>query len=239
MKWTHLAIQSAVVVAMTASISWPQFRPGRPQPVWRYVPAVWQQGQTNELERADRDPGRRAVVGFGRASFQTTRPIAQSVPGIAEGLAPRYDTPIHVAALGGKVNALVGVAQTSVHMPIPYARVLLRNLSTGKVEARATANDEGRFSFLDVDASSYIIELLGPAGSVIAASEIVAIGRGDVRQTTIRTIAAAPVVAAAFGNTLTGTLAQTTSVAASDGITRTTSTLTPEASPNNPTGGGR
>jgi len=37
---------------------------------------------------------------------------------------------------------------------------------------------------------------------------------------------------------LTGTLEETTTVAARNGVTRTTSNLTPQESPNNPTGGG-
>ena len=183
---------------------------------------------------------RRTSVLAGRTP-RTTQPFAQpaTVPGIADGLARQYNTPIAVAAVGGKFNALVGVAQTSLNIPIPYARIVVRNIQTGRIEARATANDVGRFSFLDLDPSVYVVELLGPAGSVVAASQVIPLGRGDVRQTTVRTIAAsAPNVAATFGNRLTGTLDETTAVAASNGVTRTTSNLTPEESPNNPTGGG-
>ena len=240
MKRTHLAIQLAIVLMLTALVSWPQFRPVRAQSVWQYGTTASRQAQADELSRADQDPTREAVVGFGRASFRTTQPFAQpaTVPGIADGLARQYNTPIAVAAVGGKFNALVGVAQTSLNIPIPYARLVVRNIQTGKIEARATANDVGRFSFLDLDPSVYVVELLGPAGSVVAASQVIPMGRGDVRQTTVRTIAAAPDVAATFGNRLTGTLDETTAVAASNGVTRTTSNLTPEESPNNPTGGG-
>ena len=240
MKRTHLAIQLAIVLMLTALVSWPQFRPVRAQSVWQYGTSASRQTQADELSRADQDPTREAVVGLGRASFRTTQPFAQpaTVPGVADGLARQYNTPIAVAAVGGKFNALVGVAQTSLSMPIPYARVVARNIRTGRIEARATANDVGRFSFLDLDPSSYVVELLGPAGSVVAASQVIPLGRGDVRQTTVRTIAAAPDVAATFGNRLTGTLDETTAVAASNGVTRTTSNLTPQESPNNPTGGG-
>jgi len=162
-----------------------------------------------------------------------------TISGVAEGINAQFATPIPVAALGGRLNALVGLARTSLNMPIPYARVLLRNIRTGRVESRATANDEGRFSFLDVDASAYIVELLGSDGSVVATSEMVALARGDVRQTMVRMAAPASNVAAAFGNSLTGTLSQTANIAASNDVTRTTSNLTPQASPNNPSGGAR
>jgi len=241
MKRTHLAIQLAIVLTATAAVGWPQVRSvPRVQSVWQYAPNASRQTQADELSRTDRDPTREAIVGFGRASFRTTQPFGQpeTVPGVAQGLARQYNTPIAVAAVGGKFNALVGIAQTSLNMPIPYARVVVRNIHSGRIEARATANDVGRFSFLDLDPSSYVVELLGPAGSVVAASEVVTLGRGDARQTTVRTIAAAPDVAATFGNRLTGTLEEATTVAASNGVTRTTSNLTPQESPNNPTGGG-
>ena len=56
-----------------------------------------------------------------------------------------------VAALGGKLNALLGFARTSLNAPIPYARVLLRNILTGQVMGRGVANDQGMFSFVDLD----------------------------------------------------------------------------------------
>jgi hypothetical protein len=136
-----------------------------------------------------------------------------------------------VAALGGKLNALLGFARTSLNVPIPYARVLLRNIITGQVMARGVANDQGMFSFLDLDASSYIVELLGPDGSVIATSSIMSMARGDVRRTEIRAAAAATTVAASFGNALTGTLDTAANVASSNGVTKTTATLTTQESP--------
>ena len=117
MKSTHLAIQLAVVLTVTTLVSWPQFRPVRAQSVWQYAPTASRQAQADELSRADHDPTREAVVGFGRASYRTTQPFAQpgTVPGIANGLDRQYNTPIAVAAVGGKFNALVGVAQTSLN----------------------------------------------------------------------------------------------------------------------------
>ena len=234
MKRTHTSVQAFIVLTMIAFVSWPQYRPVvRAQSIWRYSPAVSQRAQADDFARAD--------VGFGRASYISRQPAGrpETIPGVADEINPQYVTPISVAALGGRLNALVGFARTSLNMPIPYARLALRSIRTGRVEARATANDEGRFSFLDIDPSSYIVELLGPDGSVIATSEMVALARGDVRQTTVRMAASASKVASVFGNTLTGTISQTTNIAASSDVTRTTSNMTPQASPNNPSGGTR
>src|SRR3977135_3620890 len=100
MKRTHLAIQLAIVLMLTALVSWPQFRPVRAQSVWQYGTSASRQEQADEAARAHKAPTREAVVGFGRASFRTTQPFAQpaTVPGIADGLARQYNTPIAVAA---------------------------------------------------------------------------------------------------------------------------------------------
>jgi hypothetical protein len=235
-----LAIQLVMVLMVIALVSWPQFRPVRTPSVWQSGPNVSGEAQGEELSRADEDSRGEAIIGFGRAIRRTSEPLAAplTVPAVAGHLAREYKTPVAVAALGGKVNALVGVAQTSWGTPFRYARIVARNIDAGTIEARATANDVGRFSFLDLDPGSYVIELLGPAGSVVVASEVVPLGLGDVRQTTLHTIAAAPNIAASFGNRLTGTLDETTTIAAVNGVTRTASHLTPQESPNSPTSGG-
>ena len=133
--------------------------------------------------------------------------------------------------MGGKLNALLGFARTSLNVPIPYARVLLRNIITGQVMARGVANDQGMFSFRRSRHKLVIVELLGPDGSVIATSSIMSLARGDVRRTEIRAAAAATTVAASFGNALTGTLDTAANVASSNGVTKTTATLTTQESP--------
>jgi hypothetical protein len=139
-----------------------------------------------------------------------------------------FYTPYAVAALGGKLNALTGLARTSLNAPIPYAKVLLRNIRTGQVMARATANDQGQFSFLDLDSSSYVVELLGEDGSVVAASPMVALGLGDVRQTDVHAAASAASLNASFGNSLDSSNPQLTTVAANNDVTRTSAALASE-----------
>ena len=203
MRRTHVGVQISLVLTMVAFVSWPQFRPVRAQSVWRYVPAAVLQARTLDAARYAGDG-----AGAGR-------------PGMS----------LNEAALGGKLNALLGFARTSLNAPIPYARVVLRNIITGRVMGQAIANDQGMFSFLDLDASLYIVELLGPDGSVIATSSMMTLARGDVRRTEIRAAAAATTVAASFGNALTGTLDTAANVASSNDVTKTTPTLTTQESP--------
>ena len=42
---------------------------------------------------------------------------------------------------GGKLNALIGFAKTALNAPIPYARLVLRNIRTGQIVARITADE--------------------------------------------------------------------------------------------------
>jgi hypothetical protein len=224
-----LGVQIAIVLAMVASVSWPQFRPARALSVWRYAPAAVLQARTLDAARFAGDGAGAGGPGMS-LDGAALRSAARDSLGATNRSDAFYLSP-SVAALGGKLNALLGFARTSLNVPIPYARVLLRNIITGQVMARGIANDQGMFSFLDLDTSSYIVELLGPDGSVIATSSIKSLARGDVRRTEIRAAAAATTVAASFGNALTGTLDTAANVASSNGVTRTTATLTTQESP--------
>jgi hypothetical protein len=222
-----LAMQASIVLTMVTVVSWPEVRPVRQQSVWRYAPAAVLQARTNDAARfSDESRMRFDQTVFNRA------PAYQAPVGAGElDRTSPFMPPIGVAALGGRVNALVGYARTSLNAPIPYARVVLRNIATGEILARGVANDQGRFSFLDLDGSTYVIELLGPDGSVVATSAMVRLGRGDLLQTEIRTAASAKTVAASFGGAMTSTLPQATTLAANSDVTRTTPTLTTQESP--------
>ena len=231
MKRTLLGVQAVIVTAMVASVSWPQFRPVRVQSVWRYAPVAVLQAQTLDAARFAGDAVRsRPSAILGNAAFTTPVPAAEN-PAVKTPADVSYLTPAAVAVLGGKTNALLGFARTSLNTPIPYARVVLRNIRTGEVFARTTANQRGEFSFVDVESSSYVVELLGADGSVVAASPLVTMGRFEVQQTALRVAAGAGAVTASLGNTLAPTLQQATAVANSNDVTRTTSMQTTQESP--------
>ncbi len=230
MRRTHLGVQAAIVLAMVASVSWPQFRPVRVQSVWRYAPAAVLEARTIDAARFGGDARTRPAAPLKDAAYTTPINGAQNAPGNARPDVS-YVTPAAVTVLGGKVNALVGFARTSLNTPIPYARVVLRNIRTGRALARTVANERGEFSFVDLESNVYIVELVGADGSVVAASPMVMMARGDVQRTELRVASAASTVAASFGNTLAPTLEQATAVAASSDVARTTTTVTAQESP--------
>lgn len=221
MRRTHLGVQAAIVLTMVTLVSWPQFRPVRSQSVWRFVPQSVLEARANDAARFAGRPVR------GGNGVDQTAPTQR---GAAQNAALGY-VPAPVAALGGRVNALVGRARTSLNAPIPFARVLLRNVLTGQVILQTTADRYGDFQFLDLDATAYIVELLGADGSVVATSTMTTMARGEVRQTEVRVAAASAAVRAAVGYMLMPTSVQVTTVASSADVTRTTATQTTQISP--------
>src|SRR5258705_13877193 len=110
------------------------------------------------------------------------------------------------------LNGLVGFGLTLLNTPIPCARVVLRNIRTGRALARTVANERGEFSFVDLESNVYIVELVGADGSVVAASPMVMMARGDVQRTELCAASAASTVSPRFGNRLSPTLKQATAV---------------------------
>jgi hypothetical protein len=99
------------------------------------------------------------------------------------------------------------------------AELVLRNLNTGLVEARATADEAGQFVFLDLTPNNYIVELIGAGGEVNATSESLAIDFGDLVQTTVRGTGQG-ILTALFGPVMEATSNDAVSAASRDGVTR-------------------
>ena len=222
MRRTHLGVQAAIVLTMVTLVSWPQFRPVRAQSVWRFAPQSVLEARANDAARFA-GPARARGNGIDQTTFTQNGTATQNQP-VAYTAAP-------VAALGGKINALVGRARTSLNAPIPFARVLLRNVRTGQVILQTVADLDGLFQFLDLDSSAYIVELIGADGAVVATSTMTTMARGEVRQTEVRVAAASAAVRAAVGNTLQPSMTQVTAAATGADITRTTASATTQISP--------
>jgi hypothetical protein len=227
MNRTHLGIQAIVVVGMVSFVSWPQFRPARTQSIWRYVPAAVLEARTIDAARY-----------AGLASASTRRPVIGDLSSSTHFVATRQppaaidDTraefaPGAIAAFGGTDNALVGLAQNSLNASIPGARVVLRDIRTGEALQQATADELGQFWFVDLPGSEYVVELLGPDGSVVAASEVVKTTKGRVMRTVVRVAAATAAVVAVLSNQLWPSRDYATAIATSSDVTPTTTTQLP------------
>jgi hypothetical protein len=189
----RLRIQVAFVFALIILVGWPKFRPVRAVTIWktqariapqpalviedpRFQPAAYEAAGVTAWPALDTGAAIDDAITAVSLKRATRRSSVTQAPEIAFAL----------KALGSRLNAIVGRARTALNTPVPYGRLLLRNARSGQVAKRATADQEGRFLFVDIGPSNYIAELVGADGSVIAASELVTVADGDLEQVTIR-----------------------------------------------------
>jgi hypothetical protein len=116
---------------------------------------------------------------------------------------------------GTRSTSIIGAGWQADGTPIPYARVRLRGTMTGRVAAHAVANESGQFSFHNVEAGSYLIELVSESGKVIAVGHAFTIGPGETVATFVRLGTRAPWFAGFFANAA----AAVASSAAAAGVT--------------------
>ena len=90
----------------------------------------------------------------------------------------------HAVTVSGM--SVVGSAWKADNTPIPHARLRLRNIVTGRIEAETEADDSGRFIFETIDAGSYLVELVNDSGKVLALSHPFTIGSGETIATFVR-----------------------------------------------------
>ena len=227
MKRTHLGIQAVIVLSMVWFVSWPEFRPVRAQSIWRYSAEAVLEARAADAARyttAAAASNRRGST----AETSSPTPLVSTLHDASAVNDVRLEfTPGPIAALGGRDNALVGLAQNSLNAVIPRARVVLRDIRTGEALQQTTADELGQFSFIDLAPSDYIVELLGQDGSVVAASETVTTSKGRLLRIVVRVAAAATAVAAVLSLELSPTLPQVNTLATISDVTRTTTTQTP------------
>jgi hypothetical protein len=140
-----------------------------------------------------------------------TPPSAHSLPPPAKTAA----RPGASAAVAKGSTSILGVVWNVDNTPIPGARVQLRNLVSGKVDATATANNTGQFSFNQIEGGRYVVELVGMNGRVVTVGHAFVIAPGESVATFVRMGTKVPWFSGFFGNAAS-TVAST---AASQGIT--------------------
>jgi hypothetical protein len=193
----------------------------RAQTIWRYSPEAALEARTADAARYTSAP----AASSRRVSIDPS-PTPPSPTPLAVNVEQFGFTPGPIAVLGGRNNALIGLAQNSLNAVIPRARVVLRDIRTGEALQQATADDLGQFSFVDIAPSDYIVELLGQDGSVVGASEVVTTSKSGLLRTVVRVAAAATAVVAVLRE-LSPTLPQVNTLATGSDVTRTTTTQTP------------
>ena len=146
------------------------------------------------------------VVGFaGSVSARPDRPDAKTA---------RVPATVNVPATG-RAASILGTAWTAENTPIKFAHLQLRNVVSGRVEAKAEANEVGQFTFENVESGSYAVELLNDAGKVQVVGHVFTIAPGETVATFVRLGTKVPWVSNFFTNSVSAVSA----TAASEGIT--------------------
>jgi hypothetical protein len=139
-----------------------------------------------------------------------------AAPPRADGRPPAR-TPARVGAITGSGGAtsVLGSAWTVDNTPIPGAQVQLRNLVTGKVEAKAVTDLAGQFTFSRVEGGIYAVELVGDTGKILTVGHAFVIAPGETVATFVRLGTKVPWFNGFFSNAASAVA----STAASQGIT--------------------
>jgi Carboxypeptidase regulatory-like domain len=144
---------------------------------------------------------------------------------------------------GGGSTMIVGTVIDSRQMVVARVKVRLRNITTGEVIAETESNDDGEYSFTDVEPGLYVVEMLFGDRYVVALSNAGSVARFETLQTVIQlpgrwdsltqTIEAQPAVSSFMGMSAATTLTAATLVTA---VTEQipTSDQGVEASPSSP-----
>ena len=90
------------------------------------------------------------------------------------------------SAVGARSTSVLGAAWNADNTPIPNAKVRLRNVRTGRIEAHAVANDMGQFVFQSVESGSYVIELVTENGKVLTVGHSFTVAPGETVATFVR-----------------------------------------------------
>lgn len=114
------------------------------------------------------------------AADATATRTAPGVPRPAGGAHPAGP------ALESRSTSIIGNAWNADSSPIKGANLRLRNIVTGKIEAVSKANEAGQFTFGNVEAGNYVVELVSDSGHLEAIGHTFTIAPGETVATFVR-----------------------------------------------------
>ena len=83
-------------------------------------------------------------------------------------------------------STVIGVAREFDNGPVRGARLLLRNVVTGYVEAIAVANQAGEFTFEGFEAGTYVVELVDADDDVLEVGQVFNVAPGETVATFLK-----------------------------------------------------
>jgi hypothetical protein len=138
------------------------------------------------------------------------------------GAAPNRPTPSGLATATGmsrtvhvRSGSIMGSAWKADNSPIPFAKLRLRNVVSGQIQAHTIADELGKFAFKLVEPGSYVVELVSEDGRILTVGHTFSVGPGEAAATFVRLGTKVPWFNGFFGNAA----AIVASTAAAAGVT--------------------
>jgi hypothetical protein len=152
------------------------------------------------LVAADRNDPKKAGAAAGKDG-PPARPAPRS-PGVS-------------GAIGARTTSIMGAAWHSDNSPIPFAKLRLRNVVSGRIHTHTAANEMGQFAFHGIEVGTYVVELVSESGRILTIGHAFTVAPGETVATFVRLGTRVPWFNGFFGNAAAAVAA----TAASTGIT--------------------
>jgi hypothetical protein len=166
------------------------------------------------------------AIGVPAAAAQTSATPAapavvtrSAIPTVSAGARPAV--PAHARApevlLGTRETAfstIHGSALDSTSGILPDSPVRLRDARVGRIIGTQRTDKAGVFEFRGVDPGSYVVELLGPTDSVLAASQLINVNAGEAVSAVVKLPFRLPPLGGLLGHTTAQAIAITAAAAA-------------------------
>ena len=81
---------------------------------------------------------------------------------------------------------VIGTVLDIEQSPVAHAKLMLRDLSTGKIEQEGESNDKGEYEFTVLLPSTYAVEMLMYDGSVVGVSNAGSLTRSETLTTVVQ-----------------------------------------------------
>ena len=164
-----------------------------------HTPAAWAPGAGESLLG---DPGSTGLVSAAAAQpplspidrIRAQRPAAY--------LMARAGRPLVVVG----TTTVIGWAREADNAPVRRARLQLRNVVTGYIEAMAVADDAGEFSFEGFEGGTYVVELVDDGNDVLGVGQVFNVAPGETVATFLKLAEAPSFVTGLFQNTASSVL---------------------------------
>ena len=103
-------------------------------------------------------------------------------------------------------TTVIGWAREADNAPVRRARLQLRNVVTGYVEATAVVDDAGEFAFEGFEGGTYVVELVDDGNDVLGVGQVFNVAPGETVATFLKLAEAPSFVTGLFQNTASSVL---------------------------------